>query len=215
MRAYAERELRSNRLGEGDLQRFASDTLSYTIKQLGRLARFFDDDTDLLAWPARNLFETLLLARYTLASPERVTEFMLRCVKDYQHLQNEWSASFPFDPTSEAETAYTDSLTALSAAIAEEDLSLPPGKTNIRALADTCGLIDLYRVGYPLLSKYVHPTPLQFMGDKTFLHGEEARRGILTFGQYSAALLLEEMPGKIEDLIPSFRGSSEAGTAGS
>lgn len=184
-------------LGDGDLRFFATRVLEHTRLLLTRLNNNLSEEIDLLAWIGRNLFELLLLSRYALSTPENLQKIILLKIVDYQELDRAWFDGKSAEPTDEAAVTFKKSIENLQALIDTEGLN--PGKRpNLKELAEQTGSLKLYFPVFRTLSKYVHPTPVFLFGKRNFVHGDEARAGVIKVTQHCAALLLNEMPSDIE-----------------
>lgn len=201
MRAFATEVLGTD-LGDGDVRFACNGILTHTVRQLDLLARVLHDESELVAWATRNLFELLIWSRYALASRQRVLDFMLLWVKDYNDLDHSWFGKDGFEPQGNVEEAFRTSVAAMRGVLSEKGQAIPKGRPpSMETMAADVGAQDLYRAAYRLLSKYVHPTPLLILSrDKPFMHGPEARETIRVFAQHCAALLLSELPERIASL---------------
>ena len=195
---YAELGL-SQDLGEGDLMVFSTRTLEYVRSQLQRLERMLDEDTDLLAWIARGLFEMLLLTRYALQSTSNLQEVIVRQVGEYQELQRGWfnEEAAPADIPEAVE--FDDSVNAMRAWADQNRLSIKSRYVQSALAKDTSSLQEFYKM-YKPLSKFAHPTPLFLFGKHEFVHGENTRHGFVRAAQLSAVWILQELPSLVEQL---------------
>ncbi|MEO1077462.1 MAG: DUF5677 domain-containing protein [Bacteroidota bacterium] len=198
MIAYIDLGLRQD-LGDGDLKRFSTTVLIYLRKQLARLDRLQSEDTDLLAWIARSIFEIRLLSLYALSSPERLQEVLLRPIGEYKELRRSWTSDLPEEDHDKAILDFKESVERMESLALEWDLDVPVRFNQHRLAKETNCLEEYYRF-YKPLSKYVHPTPLFLFARDSFVRGEDARNGLILAAQLFAAWLLDDFPSLVEDL---------------
>ncbi len=203
IRANVQAMIRYTELGldqpyEGDLQAVVAGVLRYAKLQLQRLLVHERADVDVVAWIARNLLELRLLSRYSLSSVDNLQRTVLKEIVDYRSLRRLLSKVEGHE--SEPDFAdFTESVESMETWLKMEELDPGDHHFTISGLAKKTDQQQERDIAI-WLSKYVHPTPLLLFGNRSFMFGDEARRGAVAAAQLYAALLLDEMPTMANEL---------------
>ena len=124
--------------------------ITFTRQKLIENERGGDDGY--LAWLARNLLELRVWVAYCSMSAANAIEFAEDAIRDLADLNR--SLVLNHEPTSSSITAAGEALS--------------PGKAvhqykRVDKAAEECGLADVYKANFKLLSKFAHPTALSVM----------------------------------------------------
>jgi hypothetical protein len=147
----------------------------YVGLSVQRILRYVADETEvvpsalrndikLFAWRTRNIFESFLLLKHCMASPENAEQFCAQCIGDEKTILEGFLS-----------LAHEDScdLTPFRARIAKAKDILEKYGFNkasswrIDLLADAVGIKDDYAAFYKLYSKYVHPSSWVIIADRS------------------------------------------------
>lgn len=162
----------------------------YILTRLKRIIEWGEqphvDDTDLIGYSCRCIFEACLMLRhYGRRKGKEMVDLMkaetLR--DDFDILES--SIHFLGSPTPETQGVFDE--------YKERKTSLPTKTPSYRQLAASSGASEEYDAFYKLYSKYVHPSAYYLMGDHRQVHSGEVRDIFLDRAVIYAGYCLKEM----------------------
>jgi len=169
---------------------------SFIHKQLSRLGMHIDDEADIIAWISRSLMELLFMLRYMYSGRDQYDELIKEQLKDIKDIDNViYPDGTPSeDNHDEVKTFFADMQKLWTEmqkfGVEREKLKRP---SPARHFAKGAGLLDDYRSGWWIHSKYVHPTAYLLFGKREFVYGDGARLYFWVLAQYYAARNLRDL----------------------
>jgi hypothetical protein len=124
--------------------------------ELTRIHQALDDSPDLIALPARNLFELNIIVRYVLTSDENLARWVAEVATDERAIL-EGILKLSQGDSPEAERPLRERLTQIDATLKRQGKSARPTQ-QVSALATAVNLKMEYDAFFKLYSKYVHPS---------------------------------------------------------
>ncbi len=195
---YSQLGLRQD-LGEGDLKIFSSKILEYLIEQLNHFLKVHEDSSiSELSLTGRNIVEIYAWINFALHSKDNLEKYFLLEVLDYQELGKMWFTGIDRNDLDEDLKGFSDSITKMNEWVQSNGYEVGK-RPNVFELIRDYGDSKAYKM-FKTLSKFVHPTPLLLFGKHNFVHGEATRNGVKIIIQYVSAIILQELPEKVQAL---------------
>jgi len=155
-----------------------------TATELNRLAGFYPESIEGVAWCARSLFEINLIVRHINHSKENMNRWLGQLAGDEKQILQGFLALSDQSDRPE-KRVLQDRLVAIDKITAKHGLSAS-GPFNIKTIAAQENLSDEYVGLYKLFSKYVHPSSWLLNSPKDSVQSKEYMTILLIYSQIHA-----------------------------
>lgn len=161
----------------------------YAAKQVEQLCSYLDAPIEILAWKARNLFESYLLSEYIIKYSSKAKEFIAQIAVDELQINEGFLGLSDANTSDLIKDPILDRNKHIRTTLSKHGLN-ESNYWSVPFLAKQVDCVNEYEAFFKLYSKYVHPSSWLINGKKTQYDTENYRNVFILQAQYYSSCLL-------------------------